>query len=232
MKRFYREVGLAPVAGGWQVMLDARAVKTVGGRPQIVPGRALGAALVAEWAGQGVEIDPRALPLRDLADHALDAVAPDRASVVARLARYAETDTLCYRAEPEEPLFHRQQAMWEPWVAAAEARYDIRFVWTSGVIHRPQPTATLARLGVELDRFDAFTLAALEALTSLSASLIIGLAARDPLADVAALWAAAELEEAWQAEQWGRDAAAEARRARRAAEFATAARFAHLARAD
>ena len=46
---------------------------------------------------------------------------------------------------------------------------------------------------------------------------------------LSALWIAAELEEEWQAEQWGRDAEAEERRTRRAKAFADAARFAALA---
>ena len=68
IRRFYKDATLAPVAGGWQVMLDARGVKTVGGVPQIVPTEALGEALAAEWRGQGEKIDPASLPLRDMAD--------------------------------------------------------------------------------------------------------------------------------------------------------------------
>ena len=61
---------------------------------------------------------------------------------------------------------------------------------------------------------------------------MIGLAALEPDADAGALWIAAELEEEWQAEQWGRDAEAEERRTRRAAAFANAVRFAALTRND
>ena len=52
------------------------------------------------------------------------------------------------------------------------------------------------------------------------------------LSESGALWIAAELEEEWQSEQWGRDAEAEERRTRRAAAFANAVRFAALARND
>ena len=59
---------------------------------------------------------------------------------------------------------------------------------------------------------------------------MIGLAALAPDAEAEALWAAAELEGDWQAEQWGKDAEAEDRRARRLGAFASAMRFAALAR--
>ena len=232
MKRFYKEAVAAPVTGGWQVQLDGRGVKTATGRPQIVPTAALANALTAEWAAQEETIVPASFVLRDLADYAIDVITPDPAALCKTLLNYAETDTLCYRAEPGEALHRRQLERWEPLLAAAEARHGVQFDRISGIIHRPQPAETLTRLGAELGTLDPFTLAALNTLTSLAASLVIGLAALEPGADAGALWIAAELEEEWQAEQWGRDAEAEERRARRAKAFADAAHFAALARND
>lgn len=229
MKRFYKEAGTAAVEGGWQVTLDGRKVKTQGGRQQIVPSAALAAALAAEWAAQGEEIDPATFGLRDLADYALDVVAADRAAVIATLLRYAETDTLCYRAEPDEPLHARQIAIWEPLLAAAETRWDIHFERVSGIIHKPQPAETLKRLESVLTAHDAFALTALNTLASLSASLSVALAAIEPGADIAALWDASELEADWQVEQWGEDHEATMRRERRLTAFTAAARFVELA---
>lgn len=229
MKRFYRDVTLGEAPGGWQVLLDGRGVKTAMAAPQVVPARALAEALAAEWAAQGDEIDARAFQLRDLADYAIDIAGPTRAAVIAALLRFAETDTLCYRAEPGEALFARQQTVWEPLVRAAEARLDVHFVRVSGVLHRPQPAATLTRMETVLTSLDPFTLAALHTLTSLAASLITGLAALEPGADARTLWDAANLEEDWQAELWGWDADAEALRKRRLATFAGALGFARMA---
>lgn len=228
MKRFWRDAASASASGGWQVELDGRSVKTQGGRAQIVPTAALAEALAAEWAAQPVEIDPGAFILRDLADHAIDVIAVDSAAAIAALKPYAETDTLLYRAEPGDPLAARQEATWEPLVLAAEQRWDVHFERVAGIVHRPQPAATVARLKAVLSAFDAFHLAALTSLTTLSASLIAGLAALAPGSDPAALWAAAELEEDFQAERWGRDAEAGARAARRSAAFHAAVRFARL----
>jgi chaperone required for assembly of F1-ATPase len=233
IRRFYHEVTLEQVPGGYQVRLDARGVKTVGGAPQVVPARALAEALAAEWRQQGETIDRASLPLRDLADYAIDQVAPDPARVVRGLIAYAETDTLCYRADPDAPLHARQQEVWEPLLAAFEAAHGIRLVRVSGILHRPQPPEALAVLEARLRGLDAFTLAAVEAMAKLAASLVTALAALDAGHEeqARALWQAACLEEEWQAELWGRDAEAEQRRARRAADFLNAARFARLARA-
>lgn len=230
MKRFYKEVWTAAQDAGWQVLLDGRGVKTQGGKAQILPSAALATALAQEWADQGAEIDPARFTLRDLADYALDVVSADRAEVVATLLRYAETDTLCYRAEPDEPLHARQVAVWEPVLTAAEQRWDIHFTRVSGIMHQPQPAETLKRLETILSAESNFTLAALNTLASLSASLVVALAAIEPDARVAHLWDAAELEADWQVEQWGEDFEAQARRERRLAAFDAAARFARMAR--
>lgn len=230
MKRFYQQVSVAPEGDGWRVTLDGRPIRTQGGLPQVVPGRALAQAMAAEWDAQGAEIDTGAFPLRDLADYAIDAVREGREELVDELAAYAETDTLCYRAEPGEPLHARQVEVWDPWLERAERRWDVHFERIAGIIHQPQPAGTRARMHAVVAAQDDFALAALRMLTSLSASLVIALAAIEPDADAHALWQAAMLEEEWQAELWGRDEEAQDHRAARFAAFALAIRFAALAR--
>lgn len=233
IRRFYKDVTLAAVAGGWQVMLDGRGMKTVGGAPQVVPTAALGEALAAEWRGQGERIDPLSLPLRDMADYAIDIVAPNPPACAEGLLSYAETDTLCYRADPDEPLHAHQQAVWEPLLAAFETANGVTLVRVSGVLHRPQPPATLEALKARLIALDPFALGGVEAMTKLAASLVIGLATLDAVheEEPLALWRAACLEEEWQADLWGRDAEAEERRTRREADFLRAAAFVRMARA-
>jgi chaperone required for assembly of F1-ATPase len=232
MKRFYKDVTVVEVDGGWRVLLDGRAIKTAAGRAQIVPTRVLAEELAGEWAGQDEEIDPARFVARDTADYAVDIVGHEREAAIRSLLAYAETDTLCYRAEDGEALHDHQMEVWEPLLAAAEHRWDVHFERIGGVIHRSQPATTIARMEAVLAALDDFTLAALRPLASLAASLTIGLAALAPDADVQSLWDAANLEEDWQAELWGKDAEAEALRAKRLADFAAAAKFAGLARGE
>ena len=232
IRRFYKDVTLAAQpAGGFQVMLDARGVKTVGGQPQIAPTQALGEAMAAEWRQQGEKIDPASLPLRDMADYAIDVVAANPAAVARALVAYADTDTLCYRADPEDALFQRQQAEWEPLLTRFEAAHGITLVRVSGIVHRPQPPEALAALEARLLTLPPFVLAGVEAMTKLAASLVTALAALDAAHEdePRALWRAVCLEEEWQAELWGRDWEAEERRERREADFLRASAFVRLA---
>ena len=229
MKRFYKQAEAREAGAGWTVQLDGRAIKTQGGQPLLLPTQALAELLAEEWNRQGEEIDPRGFVHRDMADYAIDVVARDTAALAEKLLAYAETDTLCYRADPDEPFWKRQQAVWEPLVSAFEAREGVRLERVSGIIHRAPPSETLDRLRTRLCAFDPFTLAALETLTSLAASLCTGLSALEPDADADALWDAANLEEDWQVEQWGQDEEAAERRAKRRAQFLKALDFARAA---
>ncbi|MXO47186.1 molecular chaperone [Erythrobacter vulgaris] len=226
MKRFYKDVTTARTEQGWIVSLDERPLKTQGGQPQVVPSEALVERIAAEWREQGEVIEPASFRHRDMADYALDVVSADSSEVVEKLLGYAETDTLCFRSDPEDPLYRRQQEMWDPILETMEAREGVKLHRISGILHRPQTADTREKLRARLEALDPFTLTALEQTTSLSASLCIGLEALQENADAEALWNAANLEEDWQADLWGRDEEAEERRTRRKSDFLAAIAFA------
>ncbi|MEL6709795.1 MAG: ATP12 family protein [Pseudomonadota bacterium] len=231
MKRFYDTVGTRENGGTWQVTLDGRGLKTVSGTPQLLPTHELAKALAGEWDIKGEELDPAAFPMRDMADYAIDIVAQTKTKVSEELLAFADTDTLLYRADPDEKLYPLQQDVWEPIVTAFEARECVTFKRVSGVMHVEQDPAIMDTLRARLSGLDPFALAALEAMTNLAASLTVGLSALEPDADIGRLWYAASLEEEWQADEWGRDEEAQERRAKRTADFKRASDFARLARA-
>ncbi|MEA2999334.1 MAG: hypothetical protein QOK17_1167 [Sphingomonadales bacterium] len=219
MKRFYKAASAAPGPGGAAILLDGRPVKTPARAPLAVPTEALGHAIAAEWAAQGEEIDPRAMPLTGLANAAIDRVAPDPRAFACGLAKYGESDLLCYRAETPQPLVRRQADAWDPLLAWARLRFDVDFEVTAGVIHRPQPPPTVERLRRAVAAFDPFALAALAPLVTVSGSLLIALALAEGELGLEQAWSAATLDEAWQAEHWGNDPLAAAARDERRRDF-------------
>ena len=149
MKRFYKSADVLPAEAGWSVTLDGRLIRTPAKRPLIVPVEALARAIAEEWATQGDEIKPGTMPLTGLANAAIDRVAADRATFVDSLAAYADGDALAYRAEHPDDLVQRQEAGWNAILGWAEHRYGVEFELVPGVMHRPQPAATVARLRKE-----------------------------------------------------------------------------------
>lgn len=222
MKRFWSEVTVTAKQG---ILLDGRPVRTPGRLPLVLPTPALARLVAEEWRSVQGDVDPRAMPMTGLANAAIERIAPDPASFASGLARYAENDLLCYRAESPDALVARQAARWDPPLAWAQARYDVGFVVTSGIIHRPQPLATLQRMGEAVAAFDPFALAALSPMVTLTGSVVLALAVAENAMTADEAWAAATLDEAWSAEQWGEDSQAAALLAERRREFDSAVRF-------
>src|SRR3546814_17181715 len=115
------------------------------------------------------------MPLTGLANAAIDRIAGGPASFAAGLARYGENDLLCYRAESPPDLVARQVASWDPLLDWARRRYDVHFEVTTGIIHRPQPEATIARLADAVAARAPFELAGLSPIVTVSGSLIAAL---------------------------------------------------------
>ena len=227
MKRFWTEVAVTPERG---VTLDGRPVRTPGRAPLLLPTDALAAAVADEWRGVGETLDPRAMPLTGLANAAIDRIAPDPRTFAAGLARYADSDLLCYRAETPEPLVARQAAAWDPVIAWAQSRYDVHVEVTAGIVHRAQPPLTLQRLGDAIAAPDAFALAACAPIVTITGSLLLCLALVEGATTPDDAWTAAHIDEDWQAELWGEDALATQARANRRAEFDAAVLFLTLSR--
>lgn len=216
VKRFYKNAAVEPAEGGFAILLDGWAVKTPARTPLAVPTDALAQAIAGEWIAQGEKVDPRSMPLTGLANAALDRVAPDKETFARGLAVYGESDLVCYRAEGPQRLVERQAERWDPIIAWARRRYDIDLEVVCGVIHRPQARGTLDQLAQAVHARSPFELAGLSPLVTVSGSLVIALALAEGGINLETAWAAAALDEQWQAEQWGEDAeAAEALEARR-----------------
>ncbi|MCW3472985.1 ATP12 family chaperone protein [Limobrevibacterium gyesilva] len=236
MKRFWTQASITPHGPGWQVLLDGKPVRLPGGAPLRLDSPALAQAVAAEWqaagGGKGGEMSYADVPLTRLAGTAQERIAPDPEPVVLELARYAESDLLCYRAEQPAALVQRQQAGWQPWLDWAESRFAARLRVTAGVMYVPQDPQALAALAQAVAALDAWALAALGIAVPGTGSLVLGLAMAEGVLDPAAAHALATLDETFQEELWGTDDEARDRRRRIAADLATAGRFLALARPD
>ena len=230
MKRFYRDVSVAPAEGGFAVHLDEKPIRTPAKASLLVPTLALAEAIAAEWREQGEEVAPASLPLTRLASTAIDLVAPRRAAVVAEITKYAGTDLLCYRAEHPVELVARQHHAWQPLLDWATLRYDAPLAVTAGVSPVAQPEASLRALTVAVEAYDEITLVALHLATAACGSLILALALTEGRLDADAAFDAAQLDETFEIEQWGEDPEQMRRRAGLKEDIALAARLVELLR--
>jgi chaperone required for assembly of F1-ATPase len=230
MKRAYKEVTVVAAESGHGIALDGKRMRTPAKLPLSLPSRALAQAIAEEWAAQGQEVRPHSMPLTRLASTALDVVARRRGDAVAEIAAYAGTDLVCYRAEHPPELIRRQQTIWQPLVDWASLAYDAPLTVTSGVVPVAQRPAALRALTAAVEAYDVFALTALHAATTACSSLVIALALFEARLTAEEAFAASQLDETFQIEQWGEDSEQTQRRARLKDDIAAAWRFADLAK--
>lgn len=226
MKRFWTEAR----AAGDCVMLDDRPLRAPGGEVLAFRSPRVAEAVAAEWAAVTGTVRREAMVLTQLATTASLRIAPDPAPVVAGLARYAESDLLCYRAEAPPALAARQEAAWQVWLDWAAMRFGARLAVTRGVMAVRQPEAAVEALRRALGAYDADALAALGVLVPALGSLVLGLAVAEGALTAEAAHETSLLDERFQEQLWGEDQEAAARRAAIRAELEAAARYLALTR--
>ena len=225
MKRFWKDVTTEREGKVWTIRLDGKPVKTPARAALAVPTEVLADAIAEEWRSVEGTIDPRAMPLTGLANATIDRVAPDKQAFADGLARYAEADLACYRADGPRGLVERQAQSWDALLAWARRRFDVDFATTPGLMHIAQPAATIERLSHALSALGAFQLAGLSPLVTIGGSLVTALAILEKAITADQGWEAVTVDERWQLEQWGADADAETALENRRRDFLAAARF-------
>jgi chaperone required for assembly of F1-ATPase len=228
-KRFYKEAAVIALDGGGHgVALDGRPIRTPGGARLAAPTLALAEAIAAEWEAQDEDIRPLTMPMMRLAATAIDRIGKERAAIVDGVAAYGGSDLLCYRAEGPDRLVERQAELWQPLLDWAAEAHGARLGVTQGIGHVAQDVAALAALRGAVAALDDYRLAAVSQLTASCGSLVVALALEAGHIDAGRATAASQLDEDWQAEQWGHDKEAADRRRNVAGEIADAARFLEL----
>jgi chaperone required for assembly of F1-ATPase len=223
-KRFYKEVTVVEVEGGFGILLDGREARTPGRNHLRLDTRKAADLLAAEWQAQAEIVDPATMHATRISNTGLDSVGARLADVQADIAGYAASDFVCYRAGKPKGLAARQIALWDPVVAWARQALGAQFMLAEGIVHVAQSPVALDRVtsavGAEVH---PVRLAALHVLTTLSGSCLIALMFRAGAVEESEAWAAATVDEDWNISLWGSDAEAETRMARRREEFLAAA---------
>jgi len=235
VKRFWDIASAERMDASFAILLDGKPMHLPGGAVLRIGTEPLADAIAAEWqAAGGVkdgEMSFADTPLTRLAGTAQQRIAPDPAPTVDAIARYGESDLLCYRAETPEALVSRQMREWQPWLDWVAVTYDAPMRVSSGIAYVKQHRGSVAALRNAVAALDVAALAALGVAVPALGSLVLGLALAKGQLDAPTAHSLGVLDELFQAEAWGEDAEAATRRAAIAADIALAERFLRLTRA-
>ncbi len=230
MKRFWKEVGVAPAETGFQVLLDGRTVRTPAKAILCLPTQDLADAVAKEWAAQADKVRPADMPLTGFANAALDLMHQRRGEIVDTIAGFAETDLLCYRAEAPTELRAKQAAEWQPLLDWAAETVGARLVATEGIVPVIQDAEALGAIRAQVNTADSWALTGLNVLTQCLGSVVLALAVVEARLGADEAFRLSQLDELWQESQWGQDPEAAQNRAALKQQVSDAGAFVMLSR--
>lgn len=210
-KRFYKDVGVQPTDNGYGVTLDGRAVMTPGRQMLELRTEPLANAIADEWAAQTEHIDPKTMPLTQIGCTAIDRIAANRAEIEEMLAKYAETDLVCYRATSPADLAAMQHEHWQPLLDWCGRALNIQLDTTDGLLPIPQAPDALQNTRDIVQNFDDHELSVISVVTHSSGSLVIALALANGFIASDDATTASQVDEIHQSQLWGLDHEAEVR---------------------
>jgi chaperone required for assembly of F1-ATPase len=223
-KRFYAKADVIEADGGFAIALDGKPIRTPSGRVITAPSREIAQAIAAEWEAQQDKIDPLTMPMTRFANSVVEAVVDRVNDVTADIAKYFSSDLLFYRAGHPDALVARETAHWDGVLFWAAENVGAHFILAEGIVHVRQPDAAIAAARGALPT-DPWLVAAMHVVTTMTGSALLALALLHGVRDGGEVWAAAHVEEDFNAEQWGLDEEAAARRAARLVDFQAATRI-------
>ena len=236
MKRFWDTASVDWTENGHIILLDGKPMRLPSGAQLVVGPARLARAIADEWqvagGGKGGEMTFKDTPLTRLAGTALERIEPDPSPTIDAIARYGETDLLCYRAEAPPSLVHRQHQKWQPWLDWAALTFDAPLRVATGVSYVKQHHDSVAALRRAVAALDVDTLAGLGIAVPALGSLVLGLALAAGEMDAETAFALGALDELFQAEQWGEDYEAADRRTSMLTDIVLAARYIDLTRGN
>ncbi len=212
LKRFYKEVAVVKDGDGFRVTLDGRQLKTPAKRSLLLPTEKLANTLAKEWDDQDEHIVPLTMPMMALVSTAIDRIGQLRDGVIEQIAKYAETDLICYWTEDPEDLAVRQSKTWTPFIGWAKDTFGVEFKIHTSMMTSDQPEGIVDAFLKEINKYNDWELAALSSATHCTGSLVIALALLKKHIDATQAFEASQVDETYQIELWGEDWEAKDRR--------------------
>lgn len=204
MKRVYKLASFNKTEDGYIIQLDGKTVKTPVGQPLAAPNKQMAEAVVGEWAAQGDDIIPDSMPITQILNTAIDRMR-DREAITKTLLKYLDTDLLCYRVKEPVDLAKRQKEVWDRWLTWFDEHFESPLEVTFKLDALTQDTDTHKQIWNYLEALDDYYFTILQIVTSLSGSIVLGLAFLEHEATPEDVYNAAELEEIYHAQLAGED---------------------------
>ncbi len=214
MKRFYKLVSIDKTGGGYHILLDGKPVKTKSGAYLCAANEAIATRIMTEWAEQKEHILPDTMPFTQILNTKIDRVSKEREEMSKYVLKYMDTDLICYFADNPPELLDKQKQAWQIWLDWFEKEFGIALETTTGLAALTQDSCAHEAAADFVHALDDEHFTILQLVTSISGSVILGLAMIKGTANAAQVFDACFVEESFRealydAEKYGADPALE-----------------------
>ncbi len=199
MKQLYKTVSHSKNEEGYAIQLDGKTVKTPDGQDLIAPNRTMADVILAEWSAQENQIVPDSMPITQTLTTVIGRMR-DRAAITKSLLKYLDTDLLCYRVKEPLEITKRQKEIWDRWLTWFDEQFESPLEVTYGIEALKQDEDTHKQIWNYLESLDEYYFTTLQIVTSLTGSIVLGLAFLEHEAMPDDVYAATELEETYYSE--------------------------------
>ncbi|KAJ8793696.1 hypothetical protein J1605_003507 [Eschrichtius robustus] len=194
----------APPAGGFEINLDHRKLRTPQAKLFTVPSEALAVAVATEWDSQRDTIKAYTMHLTTLCNTSLDnPTQRGKDQLIQAAAKFLDTDTVCYRVEEPETLVELQRNEWDPVIGWAERRYGVKIGSSTSIMGPSIPARTREVLVSHLASYNTWALQGIEFVVSQLKSMVLTLGLIDLHLTVEQAVLLSRLEETFQIQKWG-----------------------------
>jgi chaperone required for assembly of F1-ATPase len=176
MKKFYKSVSIQEIDQGYSICLDGKAIKTQNKNLLFTKKKNLADLIVKEWDSQGEDIKASYMYFTQFLGTAIDYICIQRNIISEKLMNFLNTDLLCFRTTYPADLANRQETLWDPWIKWFDKEAGVELKVTRDLIALEQPGKAIAYVGSVLEKLDDNALTICHFITTLSGSIILGLA--------------------------------------------------------
>jgi len=176
VKKFYKLVTIQKENNLYKIHLDGKIIKTPSGGQLSSDNKEVAEIIMEEWASQTDVINPKTMPVTQIITTFMDRVSKERDAMHDLLVAYFNTDLICYHAPDPPEMKNRQEKEWGKWLDWFEQRYNHKLDITYGLSAIKQADDINWVIDREVRNLSDINFTLLQLVTSISGSIILGLA--------------------------------------------------------
>ena len=213
MKKFWERIEIKKVSSKeFYILLDNKKLKTPLKKELILSNHLMAKEVLKEWDHSSEIINIDDLVFYSLLSTAIDKVSEERNSYINDIINFIDTDLICYRADNPIDLVSFQNKQWDPIISFIEKYINTKVSVFKGVMPSQQSSEVHHRFKNLIVELSDVQISVLHRITNLVGSVFLSLCILKKDLTHKQAFELSFLDELWQAENWGYEDDASAKR--------------------